>query len=185
MFGNIAKMFNVQPSGQSYSLLMDEINYDTVKPTIEWIIEANFAEEKPETLTLLVCSPGGLLSAAWALIDIMRGSNIPISTVGLGEIASAGTMIVMSGSKGRRFCTNNTTIMSHQYSGGSIGKHHELLAVMKEFQLTDRKVIEHYKKCTGLDEKKIREILLPPTDVYLTPKEAKAYGIIDHIKDLN
>lgn len=185
MFGNIANIVKVQPSQQTYMLLMDEINYDTVKPVMEWIIEANFAEEKPQAMTLLVCSLGGHLSAAWALIDVMKGSNIPISTVALGDVASAGTMIVMSGEKGQRFATHNTTIMSHQYTAGTIGKYHELVTAVKDFAITDNKMIEHYKKCTGMDEKKIRSVLLPPHDVFLTPEEAKKHGIIDHIKDLN
>jgi len=185
MFGKIASMVNVPPSEQSYSLLMDEINNDSVKGVIEWIIEANFAEQKPSHLTLLVCSYGGVLSSAFALIDIMKGSSIPISTVALGDVASAGTLIVMSGEKGKRFCTTNTTFMSHQYTAGAMGKHHELVSVMKDFTITDAKIVAHYKKCTGLDEKQIRKVLLPPTDVYLTPPEAKKYGIIDHVKDLN
>lgn len=185
MFGNIANVVKVAPSAQSYSLLMDEITFDSVKGVIEWIIEANFAEEKPQHLTLLCCSPGGYLSAAFALVDIMRGSNIPISTVGLGEVASAGMLIVMSGTKGLRFCTNNTSLLSHQYTAGAYGKHHELVSAIKEHELVSRRIIDHYSRCTGLDEKKIRDILLPPSDVYLTPAEAKKYGIVDHIKDLN
>lgn len=163
---------------------MDEINLNTCKNAIEWIFEANFSEERPELLNLLVCSPGGDLNAAFALVDTMRGSAIPIRTIGLGQIASAGLMVFISGDKGQRILTPNTSILSHQYSWGAFGKEHELFASIKEFDLTTKRMIEHYKKCTGLPEKKIREILLPPQDVWLSSIEAKKLGICDEVKDL-
>lgn len=184
MFSAISNILKVKEDAQSYYLLMNDISYESVQPVIEWILSANFAEEKPEQLTLLICSPGGLLSSCYALIDVMRGSSIPVATVAIGEIASAGTMITMCGHPGMRFCTTNTSIMSHTYSSGAVGKHHELIAAVKDFELTDKKILETYKRCTGLSEKVIREVLLPPSDVYLTPEEAKKYRIIDHIKDL-
>lgn len=168
----------------AFYLLMEEINLNTCKNAIEWIFEANFDEERSEMLNLLVCSPGGDLNAAFALVDTMRGSAIPIRTIGLGQIASAGLMIFISGDKGQRILTPNTSILSHQYSWGAFGKEHELFASIKEFDLTTKRMIEHYKKCTGLPEKKIREILLPPQDVWLSSVEAKKLGICDDVKDL-
>lgn len=168
----------------SFFLLMDEISLSTCKPAIEWIFDANFQEEKPEMLNLIICSPGGDLNAAFALIDTMRGSSIPIRTLGLGQIASAGLLIFISGDKGQRILTPNTSILSHQYSWGAFGKEHELFATIKEFDLTTKKMIAHYKKCTGLTDAKIREILLPPQDVWLSSQEAKKLGICDDVKEL-
>jgi ATP-dependent Clp protease protease subunit len=135
-------------------------------------------------LNLIITSPGGDLNAAFALIDVMRGSAIPVRTIGLGQIASAGLMIFIAGEKGQRILTPNTSILSHQYSWGAIGKEHELFAQIKEFDLTTKKVIDHYKRCTGLADKKIREVLLPPQDVWLSPPEAKKLGLCDDVKDL-
>ena len=163
---------------------MEEISLQTVKSATEWILEANFAEERPEMLNLIITSPGGDLNAAFALIDVMRGSAIPVRTIGLGQIASAGLMIFIAGEKGQRILTPNTSILSHQYSWGAIGKEHELFAQIKEFDLTTKKVIDHYKKCTGLADKKIREVLLPPQDVWLSPIEAKKLGLCDDVKEL-
>jgi ATP-dependent Clp protease protease subunit len=115
----------------------------------------------------------------------MRGSAVPIRTVGLGQIASAGLMMFIAGEKGNRVLTPNTSILSHQYSWGAFGKEHELFATVKEFDLTTKKMISHYKKCTGLNEKKIREVLLPPQDIWLGALEAKQLGICDHVKELN
>ena len=163
---------------------MEEITLNTCKQAIEWIFDANFAEERPQVLNLLICSPGGDLNAAFALIDTMRGSKIPVNTIGLGQIASAGLMIFISGDKGNRVLTPNTSILSHQYTWGAFGKEHELFATVKEFDLTTKRLIAHYKKCTGMKEEQIREILLPAHDVWLDAQEAKKYGLCDLVKDL-
>ena len=134
MMNKLNIQLNDQESSQhSFYLLMDDISLTTVKPVVEWIFEANFAEERPDLLNLIICSPGGDLNAAFALIDTMRGSAIPIRTIGLGQIASAGLMIFIAGDKGKRILTPNTSILSHQYSWGAFGKEHELFATVKEF----------------------------------------------------
>jgi ATP-dependent Clp protease protease subunit len=163
---------------------MEEVTLNTAKQAVEWIFEANFAEERPEMMNLIITSPGGDLNAAFALIDAMRGSAIPVRTIGLGQIASAGLMIFIAGENGQRVLTPNTSILSHQYSWGAFGKEHELFATVKEFDLTTKKMIAHYKKCTGMTETMIREILLPPQDMWLSPQEAKKHGLCDHVKDL-
>ena len=172
-------------TAHSFFLLMEDISLSTVKQCVEWIFEANFAEERPELLNLIITSPGGDLNAAFALIDTMRGSAIPIRTIGLGQIASAGLMIFIAGDKGKRVLTPNTSILSHQYSWGAFGKEHELFATVKEFDLTTKKMIQHYKKSTGMSEAKIREILLPPQDMWLSPQEAKKHGLCDEVKELS
>ena len=88
----------------------------------------------------------------------------------------------MSGEKGSRFLTPNTSILSHQFSWGSWGKEHELFAATKAFDIVTEQMINHYKKCTGLTVKKIREVLLPPEDRWLTAKEALKLNICDGIK---
>ena len=165
-------------------LFMDHFESKTVKPVIEFILNKNLSSsaKKSKHLTLMICSPGGEMSAAFALIDVMKGSKIPIHTIGLGEISSCGILTFMSGEKGHRVLTPNTSILSHQWSWGVGGKQHELLAAQKEFELTDARMMDHYKKCTGLSEKIIRKVLLPPHDVWLTAKEAVNYGIADTIK---
>ena len=161
--------------------MADGFTFDSTKPIVQWIIEKNLlpSNERPKELTLVINSPGGSVHAAFALIDTMKGSAIPIKTVGLGLIASCGVLTFMAGTKGKRILTPNTSILSHQYSWGSSGKEHELFARVREFELSTERMIEHYKKCTGLSEKKIREILLPPEDKWLSDKEAVKYGIAD------
>ena len=113
----------------------------------------------------------------------MKGSKIPIRTIGMGMIASCGLLMFISGTKGRRILTPNTSILSHQYSWGSYGKEHELFARVKEFDLTTQRLMNHYKKCTGLKEKEIRNKLMPAHDVWLDAKEAKKLGLCDKIRE--
>ena len=161
----------------------EQFTAETTKPVINTIIEKNLMpnSERPNEITLVINSPGGSVHAAFALIDTMKGSAIPIKTVGLGLIASCGILTFMAGTKGKRLITPNTSILSHQYSWGSQGKEHELFARVKEYELSTERMIEHYKKCTGLKEKQIREVLLPPQDVWLSAEDAVKYGIADKI----
>jgi len=168
---------------RGHHVFMGDVTQETMKPLIDWIISENYSKaKKKKELTLGICSPGGDLNACFALVDIMKGSKIPIRTIGMGMIASCGLLMFISGEKGRRVLTPNTSILSHQFSWGSFGKEHELFAAVKEFDLTTQRMIDHYKKCTGLSEKDIREYLLPPQDVWLSAKEAKKLGLCDSIQ---
>ena len=166
-----------------YYYMAESFTAETTKPIITWIIENNLMSDqrRRKELTLIVNSPGGEVHSAFALIDTMKGSAIPIRTIGIGMIASCGVVTFMAGAKGRRILTPNTSILSHQYSWGSTGKEHELFARVREYELSTERMLEHYKKCTGLTEKKIREVLLPPEDVWLSAEEAVKYGIADKI----
>jgi len=166
-------------------VLMDDIENESVKPVIEWILHENHVKKKRlKELLLMICSNGGEIESAFALIDVMRSSKIPIKTVGLGSIASCGLLIFLAGARGRRILTPNTSILSHQFSWGSEGKAHELFATVKEFELTQKRMVDHYRISTGLDDDVIRKVLLPPQDVYLSADEALSYGICDHVADL-
>ncbi len=168
---------------RGHHVFMSDVTQETMKPLIDWIIAENFnKEKKKKELTLGICSPGGDLNACFALVDVMKGSKIPIRTIGMGMIASCGLLMFISGEKGRRILTPNTSILSHQYSWGTYGKEHELFAQVKEYDLTTERIVNHYKKCTGLSEKDIRKYLLPPHDVWLSAKEAKKLGLCDKIQ---
>jgi ATP-dependent Clp protease protease subunit len=166
-------------------VFMDTVTSESIKPIIEWIlVENHVAKKKKKELLLMICSDGGSMEDAFALIDVMKASSVPIKTVGLGSVASSGLLIFLAGAPGRRILTPNTSILSHQYSWGSDGKHHELFAITKEFGLAQTRMIRHYQETTGLDEETIKTKLLPPNDVYLSADEALELGICDFISDL-
>ena len=166
-------------------VFMGEVDEDSIKPIIEWIlVENHVAKKKKKELLLMINSDGGCMEDAFALIDVMNASSIPIKTVGLGSVSSSGLLIFLAGAKGRRMLTPNTSILSHQYSWGSDGKSHELFAITKEFNLAQKRMVAHYMATTGLDENTIKTKLLPPSDVYLSAEEALELGICDFISDL-
>jgi len=172
---------NSEPKASIF-LLFEEIDNSSSKAVCEWILNSNFGVgQRPDILNLVVNSPGGSLNDAYAVIDIMQSSQIPVRTIGLGQIQSAGLMIFLAGSPGERILTPNTSIMSHQYSWGSMGKHNELIAIRKEFDLTYDRMLNHYKKHTKLSLADIKKYLLPSEDVYLSAEEALKYKICDKI----
>ncbi len=164
-------------------LFMDDFESKTVAPVISWILRCNMLlpNKRPSQLSLIINSPGGDLNSAFALIDVIKGSAIPVHTLGIGQISSCGILTFMSGQKGHRMLTPNTSILSHQYSWGSGGKSHELLARVKEFELTNQRMMKLYRTCTGLTESVIKEVLLPAQDVWLSAEEAVSYGVADKI----
>ena len=165
-------------------LFMGDVDESSCKETIEFILKQNISPRKLKRLQLMICSNGGDVPSTFALIDVMKASKIPIHTIGLGVIASCGLLLFIAGEPGYRILTPNTSILSHQYSWGSYGKEHELFAQVKEFELSTERMISHYKKCTGLDEEKIRKHLLPPEDRWLSAKEAKKLNICDSVKTI-
>ena len=129
--------------GRGHHVFMSDVTQESMKPLIDWIISENFNQkEKKRELTLGICSPGGDLNACFALVDVMKGSKIPIRTIGMGMIASCGLLMFISGEKGKRILTPNTSILSHQYSWGSYGKEHELFAQVKEYDLTTERIVK-------------------------------------------
>ncbi|RYD64918.1 MAG: ATP-dependent Clp protease proteolytic subunit [Verrucomicrobiaceae bacterium] len=164
-------------------LFMDHFNASSCEKAIRFILEKNLLPkaERPEALRFVINSPGGDVNSCFALIDTVKSSKIPVHTVGLGQISSCGCLLFMAGERGYRVVTPNTAVLSHQFSWGTYGKEHELFAVVKEFTLTQRRILDHYKKCTGLSEKKIREHLLPAEDMWLSADEAVKYGLADHV----
>ena len=184
----VPKQFQQQDPGkylrQAGILYMDkEFNQDNCMPLVKMILEYNLMPkaQQPEHITLYINSPGGAVHSAFHLIDTIKQSKIPVHTVAMGLAASCGVLLLMSGVKGHRYVTQNTSVMSHQYAWGSKGKEHELMGMIKEFEMSTKRMIDHYKKCTGKNEKYIRKHLLPETDCWLSPEEVVKHGIADQI----
>lgn len=165
-------------------LFSEEFTTSSVARCIKFILNKNYspANRKPQHITLMFMSDGGDLSACFGLIDVMKGSRIPIHTVGIGSIASSALFAFMAGEPGHRTVTPNTSIMSHQFSWYTGGKAHELMAQTSELARLERRLINHIKTCTSLKtDADIRQYLLPPSDVYLEARDAIKLGIADRV----
>lgn len=164
-------------------MLTEEFNQKNIMPLVAQLLEWNMMPEEkaPKNVKLYINSPGGSVFSAFHLIDTIKQSRIPVHTIAMGLAASCGCLTLMAGEKGHRYITQNTSVMSHQYSWGSKGKEHELYGIIKEFEISSKRMIDHYKKCTGKNEKYIRKHLLGPTDDWLTPEEVVKHGIADQL----
>jgi ATP-dependent Clp protease protease subunit len=82
-------------------------------------VENHVVRKKKKELLLMICSEGGAMESAFALIDVMRASSIPIKTVGLGSVASSALLIFLAGTPGRRMLTPNTSILAINIAGAA------------------------------------------------------------------
>ncbi len=167
-------------SDDSVYLLFEDIHQDSCREVIQWILDQNYLK-KHKVLHLVICSDGGDANAGFALIDIIAGSKIPVNTVGLGIIASMGFMVFLTGKT--RILTPNTMVLSHQFSNAIVGKEHELIACARSNVILSDIIISHIKKYTGLSEKKIKNKLLPPSDIWLTAKDCVQLDVCDKVID--
>jgi ATP-dependent Clp protease protease subunit len=164
-------------------LFSEDFTLSSCAKAIRFILEKNLlpAAERPSHITIIIMSYGGSVDPCFALIDTIKGSQIPVHTIGLGVIASCGLMLFLAGERGHRTVTPRTSILSHQFSGFNGGKEHELLASLKRTHNTSKKVMYHYMESTGLSEEEVRKHLLPPEDVWLTADEAISLGVADKV----
>lgn len=162
--------------------LWGEVTTESALDVSRFILNHNHKPRKNiKHLTLVINSEGGDLVHAFALIDLMQHSRIPVHTLGVGQISSAALMVFMAGAKGNRLITANTHVMSHQWSGSMEGKAHELISAQQDLQITQTRVLNHYCKFSGQSVQVVKEKLLPAHDVYLTADEAVQLGIADRI----
>lgn len=167
---------------QAVHTLFGDVDQHSTLDAIRFILAHNCAPKKNKFITLIINSQGGDLNDAFALIDIMTHSQMPVHTLGLGQLSSCALMIFMAGAKGHRVLTENTHIMSHQWSGTFQGKAHELLSAQVDFQLTQQRMMAHYVRHSTLSVHEIEQHLLCAHDVFLTAEQAVQMGIADSIQ---
>jgi ATP-dependent Clp protease protease subunit len=166
---------------QHAHFLVGEIDYANVSRAIQWILYENHNTDKPDHLTLYMNSGGGDLYNAFALVDIILNSKIPIWTVGVGNIMSAAALIFACGAKGHRYLGKHTGVMIHQFTSSIEGKQHEIAASMREMDLCQERVNDLLVKRCKITDKTVREKLLHPSDVWLTAQEAIQYHLADKL----
>jgi len=162
-------------------ILNNEIESESIVQAIRWLIYENTSDEEKE-LTIYINSTGGSLNDAFALIDLMRHSKHTIKTIGIGNVMSSAFLIFAAGTPGYRYIAKNASILCHQYSDElSEAKHHDIKSFAKECELTNQRMVDLLKECSGLSTSEIKRKLLPPSDVWLTPEEIVGFNIADHI----
>ena len=137
------------------------------------------AEDPGKDIQLYINSPGGSVSAGWAIYDTMQYIKCDVSTICLGMAASMGAFLLAGGTKGKRIALPNAQIMIHQPSGGARGQGTEIKIVAEEILKTRKRLNEYLAANTGQP----LEVIERDTerDNYMTAEEAKAYGLIDMV----
>ncbi len=137
------------------------------------------AEDNTKPITIYINSPGGSISDGLAIYDVMNKIKSPIITICLGMAASMAAFLLSSGSHGKRYCMPNSTVMIHQPLGGTKGQATEILIAAERIKYLRNKMYEIMAKNTGKTVKSIAEAC--ERDNYLTPEQAKKFGLIDEI----
>ena len=137
------------------------------------------AENPNKEIALYINSPGGVVTAGLSILDTMNYIKCPVSTIVMGQAASMGSLLLCCGAKGKRFALPNSRIMIHQPSGGFQGQAADIEIHAKEILDLRQRLNQIYAKATG---KKLSEIeKAMERDNFMTPEEAKAFGLIDKI----
>jgi len=128
---------------------------------------------------MYINSPGGLVTAGLAMYDTMQFVKCDISTLVIGQASSAGSLLAMAGTKGKRYALNNSRIMIHQPSGGYSGQATDILIHAEEINKIKARLNRIYADHTGQDIITINEAM--ERDKFMTTEEALKFGLIDKV----
>lgn len=140
------------------------------------------AENPDKTISLYINSPGGVVSSALAIYDTMQFIKPEVSTLCIGQAASAGALLLTGGAAGKRHCLPNSTVMIHQVIGGVQGQGTDIQIHAKEMKRIGDTLNSIFAKHTGKPFEQIEKDT--NRDNFMTPKQALEYGIIDSILTL-
>ena len=137
------------------------------------------SEDPGKDIHLYINSPGGSVSAGWAIYDTMHYVKCDVSTICMGMAASMGAFLRAGGAKGKRFALPNAEIMIHQPLGGAQGQATEIEIAAKHILRTKEKLNSILAERTGQP----LDVIVRDTDRdnYMTAEEAKSYGLIDQV----
>ncbi|MFN7665662.1 MAG: ATP-dependent Clp protease proteolytic subunit [Inhella sp.] len=154
-----------------------EIDDKMARQTCERLIA--LSQESDAPINLLISSPGGHVESGDAIHDMVRFVRAPVTTIGTGWVASAGTHIFLAAPKERRVCLPNTRFMIHQPAGGAGGRASDIAIQAKEIIKTRERIAQVVAKQTGQALAKVMTDM--ERDYWMSPEEAIAYGIVSRV----
>lgn len=137
------------------------------------------SENPNADISMYINSPGGDVSAGWAIMDTMQYIKSPVSTIGMGLVASMGSVLLAAGEKGKRFVLPNTQVMIHQPMAGAQGQITDMEIQLTQFQKNKKSLVKQMATFTGRKEKEVFDAM--ERDNWMTPIEAKDFGLIDGV----
>ncbi|RKH10130.1 ATP-dependent Clp endopeptidase proteolytic subunit ClpP [Corallococcus sp. CA053C] len=137
------------------------------------------SEDPDKGINLYINSPGGSVTAALAMYDTMQYVKCPVSTICVGQAASAGALLLLAGSKGKRYALPNARIMIHQPLGGAQGQATDIDIQAKEILRLRAYLNGLFVKHTGHTIERIEKDT--ERDYFMSAEEARQYGLIDEV----
>jgi len=169
-----------------YSRLLDErivLLTEPIDSIIAGIVVAQLlylqSEDATKDITMYINSPGGSITAMWSIIDTMNLVKPDVSTVCVGMAASAASVILASGAKGKRYILPHAEVMIHQPLGGAQGQASDIEITAKHILKTKAILQKYMAELTGQPVKKIEKDM--DRDFFMDAQEAVNYGIVDKI----
>lgn len=139
------------------------------------------SDNPDKDISLYINSPGGAVTAGLAVYDTMQYVKPDVSTMCVGQAASAGSMLLMAGAKGKRYALPNARIMTHQPSGGAQGQATDIEIHAKEILYVRERLNKLYAHHTGRPVEEIARDM--ERDRFLSAEDAREYGLIDTVLD--
>nr|WP_317403786.1 ATP-dependent Clp endopeptidase proteolytic subunit ClpP [uncultured Helicobacter sp.] len=159
-------------------LLSGEINDHVASSIVAQLLFLE-AEDPDKDINFYINSPGGVITSAFSIYDTMNYIRSDISTICIGQAASAGAFLLSSGTKGKRFSLPNSRIMIHQPLGGAQGQATDIEIQAKEILRLKKILNEIMAENTGQSIEKITQDT--ERDFFMSGEEAKKYGLVDKI----
>lgn len=137
------------------------------------------SENPKKDIAFYINSPGGVVTSALAMYDTMQYIKPDISTVCIGQAASAGSLLLTTGAAGKRFSLPHSRIMIHQPHGGAQGQASDIEIQAREILRLRAKLNEIYVEHTGQKLNVIEKAM--DRDNFMSAEEAKEFGLIDEV----
>ena len=160
-----------------FVFIFGDINHQMARATCERLVAMAAQSDAP--IRVLISSPGGHVESGDAIHDTIRFISAPVTTIGTGWVASAGTHVYLAAEKQRRVCLPNTRFMIHQPLGGAGGPATDIAIQAKEILRTRERIARVIAKQTGKPYEKV--IVDMERDFWMSPQEAIDYGIVSRV----
>lgn len=159
-------------------VLSDEVNDQTASLVVAQLLYLE-GQDAEKDINLYINSPGGSVTAGFAIYDTMQYIKCDVSTICMGLAASMGAFLLSSGAKGKRFALPNSEIMIHQPSGGAKGQATDIKIVAENILKTRENLNRILSENTG----KPIDVIERDTerDNFMSAQEALDYGLIDKV----
>ncbi|WP_034551172.1 ATP-dependent Clp endopeptidase proteolytic subunit ClpP [Carnobacterium funditum] len=161
-------------------MLSGEINDDVANSVIAQLLFLD-AQDPEKDIYIYINSPGGSVTAGFAIYDTMNFIKADVQTIAMGMAASMGSFLLTAGTKGKRYALPNAEVMIHQPLGGAQGQATEIEIAARHILKTRARLNKILSERTGQPIEVIERDT--DRDNYMTAEDSKAYGLIDEIME--